>query len=90
MFRRLLFLLLSLFVCSILLLAAFSPKQAAGDKLPIINIDGSIGNFENDYTSEAYTALLSTNELAKYGLRDDEDDSNPLLLCVDFENYHIN
>ena len=35
-------------------------------------------------------ALRSTNELAKYGLRDDEDDSNPLLLCVDFGNYHIN
>lgn len=31
-------------------------------------------------------ALISTNELAKHGLRDEEDDSNPLLLRVDMDN----
>lgn len=59
------------FVCSILLLAACSGEKAAGDKLPIINIDGSTGNFENDYTSEAYTALLKSPKTLQLETKDE-------------------
>lgn len=59
------------FVCSILLLAACSGEKAAGDKLPIINIDESTGNFENDYTSEAYTALLKSPKTLQLETKDE-------------------
>ena len=35
--------------------------------------------------NKAYT-LLSIDKLAQYGLANEEDDSNPTLLCVDLEN----
>lgn len=35
--------------------------------------------------NKAYT-LLSADKLAQYGLANEEDDSNPTLLCVDLGN----